>query len=99
MKPRAMAELADPALQRAVDALHASVVRGIATAPACVIEEADWEWDDEDWVRDAVVDAEHYAVWRLTGEHRFDYLAPGLELGRMLADRVAFAASNLATES
>jgi hypothetical protein len=57
-----------------------------------VIDEADWEYTDEDWVRDAFLSLNHYGRWRLTGEHDFIYMRPGLDPGRVSADHMAVEA-------
>ena len=92
-----MAEIDNPDLQEAADRLHEAVVDAVGAAPAWLIAEADWEWEDEDWVRDVVVDAEHYASWRRTGEHRFiPALTPksDLDVGRELAENLALSGFN-----
>jgi hypothetical protein len=48
----------------------------------------DWEFDDEDWLRDTVRAVERYERWQETGEHDFIALRPGLEPQIALADHM-----------
>ena len=48
----------------------------------------DWEYDDEDWLRDTVRAVERYELWQTTGEHDFIALRPGLEPQIALADQM-----------
>jgi hypothetical protein len=77
--------------QWAADQLHIALIRVLKTAPGSAVEEADWRFDDEDWLRDAVESCASYARWRLTGEHNFQYLRPEYMAGPVLADRMALA--------
>lgn len=77
--------------QQAADQLHAGLVHVLETAPGSAIDEADWRFDDEDWLRDAVESVATYARWRLYGEHNFQYLRPEYAAGAVLADEMALA--------
>jgi len=85
----------DEEVLAAADSLLAALIRVLATAPPWVLEEADWDYDDEDWVRDGVHAGEAYSAWRATGEDRYVYRAPGYEAGRLKADRMASALAYL----
>ncbi len=60
-----------------------------------VLDEADWEYTDEDSVRDAFLSLNGYGRWRLTGESDFTSLRPGLDAGRASADEMAVVAGHL----
>jgi hypothetical protein len=79
----------------AADRLLTALVRVVETAPPAVLEKADWDYADEDWVRDAVHDAYRYSTWRSTGEDHFLYRDPRVEPGRLKADSIAAALSHL----
>jgi len=51
----------------------------------------DWDFDDEDWLRDAARAVEEYQRWETTGEHYFISLRPGLEPQIALADQMLTA--------
>jgi hypothetical protein len=88
-----MAVIENAAWQQAADHLHAALVCVLETAPGSAITEVDWAFDYEDWLRDAVESVASYARWRLSGEHRFQYLRPEYGMGPVLADTMALATS------
>lgn len=93
-----MAEIDNAEVQDAADALHEALARVMATAPSWVIDEADWDYTDEDYVRYAFVSLNRFGRWRLTGESDFTYLRPGLDAGRASADQMAIAAGYLSPD-
>ena len=48
----------------------------------------EWDYDDEDALRDTVRAVEEYRRWEATGEHYFLSLRPGLEPQIALADQM-----------
>lgn len=48
----------------------------------------EWEWDDEDSLRDTVDGVERYRRWQKTGEHGYAALRPGLEPHAAMADGI-----------
>jgi hypothetical protein len=68
----------------------------MVTAPDSLIEEADWSFDDEDWIRDAVHALASYARWRLYDEDPFISMHPDMRPGPVLADDLAFSSAKLA---
>jgi hypothetical protein len=87
--------LSDEEFLAAADGLLTALVRVVETAPPAVLEEADWDYADEDSVRDAVHNAHRYSTWRSTGEDDFLYRDPRVEPGRLKADDVAIALTHL----
>jgi hypothetical protein len=93
-----VAEIDSAEIQDAADALHEALARVMGSAPSWVIDEADWEYTDEDLVRDAFLSLNRYGRWRLTGESDFFCLRPGLDAGRASADQMADAAGYLSPD-
>jgi len=87
-----MTEFENSEWQHAADQVHTALIGVLVTAPDSAVEEADWRFDDEDWLRDAIESCANYGRWRLTGEHRFQYLRPEYKVGPVLADKMVFAA-------
>ena len=55
----------------------------------------EWEWDDEDALRDAVTGVERYEHWEETGEHGYSGLRPGLEPHIALVDGLLIGLSSV----
>ena len=55
----------------------------------------DWDWDDEDPIRDTATGVERYRQWQATGEHDFLSLRPGLEPQVALADSILIGLGSL----
>jgi hypothetical protein len=92
-----VAEFDKAEIQDAADALHEALAGVMESAPSWVIDEADWEYTDEDWVRDAFWSLNQYGRWRLTGESNIIDLRPGLDVGRAIADHMFLAAGHLSS--
>ena len=65
---------AEEAARRLYDATRKALDR--ASEP---LWERDWDWDDEDPLRDTVIAAERYERWQETGESGHIALRAGLE--------------------
>jgi hypothetical protein len=55
----------------------------------------EWDYDDEDWLRDTARAVERYRHWQATGEHDFTYLTPGLKPDVALADEMLIGLGHL----
>ena len=55
----------------------------------------EWDWDDEDALRDAASGVERYEHWEETGEHGYSGLRPGLEPHIALADSILLGLSSV----
>ena len=97
-EPRTRLSVSAYETERAADVLHQNLARVVATAPALLIEEAELDVTEEDWLRDAGQSLKAWARWRARGESEFSYLAPGYDAGRATADKMAIAARYLSLD-